>query len=391
MGTALLSPILDSLIEPLGASPANIGLMISATTATAIVSIPIAGFLSDRYGRKPVLVTSLLLFGASGTAIAFTTDFTVALTLRALQGVAFGGINPVIITSLGDMYDGTTESTAQGLRFSGSGFVQTAFSLLSGAVVIYAWQYPFLLYAIAFPIAASAVLWFEEPTDGAESDQRRQNTSNTGSKIRMLLHLVRSPRAFSLIIARSLPVMIWIGFLTYNSIIVVRIAGGTPAQAGMLVAVGSMSFAIAATQAGRVTGMFESRFFPLVGANVLLGGGFGLFVFASTLSFATVAIITTGIGFGLALSLYRSIITGLAGEPLRGSVVSVAESFGRLMATLTPVAMGVIIVVAEPTVGLQLAVQLAGLSIAAMSGVGGIVFLVSARLSQPIPEFVGSH
>jgi MFS family permease len=388
LGTALLSPILDSLIEPFGTSAANIGLMISAVTAPAIVAIPIAGLLSDRVGRKPVLVGSLLLFGAAGTAVALTTDFTVVLALRALQGIAFGGITPVIITSIGDTYDGTAEATAQGIRFTGSGLAQTAFPLFAGIVVAFGWQYPFLVYAIAFPIAITVVFWFEEPTDGA--DAGRPTPSGTGSTVRRLVRLVRAPRALSLIVARGLPVMIWIGFITYNSIVVVRIVDGTPAQAGMLVAVGSFAYAAAAAQAGRVTAAFDSRFYPLVGANVCLGGGFALFLFAPTLSVAAAAIVVTGIGFGLALSLYRSIVTGLADESLRGSVVSVAESLGRAMATVTPVVMGAVIGLAEPTVGLQAAVRIAGLGIAAVSAGGGVACLVAARLAPPVPESVGS-
>jgi len=56
LGTALVSPMLDTLIEPFGASSVNIGLMISFVTAPAIVVIPVAGVLTDRYGRKPVLI-----------------------------------------------------------------------------------------------------------------------------------------------------------------------------------------------------------------------------------------------------------------------------------------------------------------------------------------------
>ncbi|MEF8843009.1 MAG: MFS transporter [Haloarculaceae archaeon] len=392
LGAALLSPILDSLIEPFGTSAADIGLLISFFTAPAIVVIPVAGVLSDRYGRKPILVAALVLFGVTGSAIAFTTEYRVALALRALQGVAFGGITPVIITSLGDIYDGTAEATAQGIRFTGSGLTQTVFPLLSGALVAVAWQYPFLIYAMALPVAVVVAFAFEEPTvaDGGRSSpvgdggEGSDGGSVEGSRLRALLRLVRQRRVAALVVARGLPLTVWIGFVTYNSIVVVRFLGGTPTQAGGLVAVGSLVYAVVASQAGRVTARFDSRLYPLVAANACLGAGFALFLVAPSLPVAGVGIGVAGAGFGLALALYRSIITGLAGEALRGSLVSLAEASGRVVATATPILMGGVIAVATPRIGLAGAVQLAGLGAAAVGGVGGIVVLLVASRSPPV-------
>lgn len=121
LGTALMSPVFGSLIEPLGATPANIGLMMSAFTAPGVFLIPVTGFLADRYGRRPVILFGLLWFGATGTAIALVSEFWAALALRFCQGIGFAALTPIIITSLGDLYSGTKEATAQGLRFTGSG------------------------------------------------------------------------------------------------------------------------------------------------------------------------------------------------------------------------------------------------------------------------------
>lgn len=412
LGGALLSPILDSLIDPFGTSTADIGLMMSVFTAPAILVIPIAGALSDRYGRKPILITALVVFGLAGSAIAFTTEYRVVLLLRLFQGAAFGGITPVIITSLGDIYDGTAEATAQGIRFTGSGLTQTVFPLISGLLVAVAWQYPFLIYAIALPIAGIVYVWFEEPTfqerdrvtpatdggvaedsedggsdgkgmDEGERDEGDESDAET-SRFRGLVGLLRQRRVAAMVVARGLPLTVWIGFITYNSIVVVRLLGGTPAQAGGLVAVGSLAYAVIASQAGRVTARFDSRLYPLLAANVCLGLGFALFVLAPSLLLAGVGIAVSGGGFGLTLALYRSIITGLAGESLRGSLVSFAEASGRVVATATPILMGWVIVVATPRVGLESAVQLAGLGAAAVGGAGGVVCLLVVSRSPPV-------
>jgi MFS family permease len=381
LGSGVVSPILDSLIRPFGTSASDVGLMISVFTAPAIVTIPLVGVLSDRRGRKPVLVVALLLFGVSGAAIAFTTEFRVVLALRLVQGVAFGGIAPVIITSIGDIFDDTEEATAQGLRFTGSGLSQTVFPLLSGALVVVAWRYPFLLYAMAVPIAAAVYRWFEEPTGAAAA---ATDGGDPAANPRALIGLVRRPRVLAMVVARGLPLFVWIGFITYNSIVVVRLLDGTPAGAGLLVAVGGLASAAAASQAGRLTALVDSRLYPLVGANVCLGAGFVGFVFAPTLAVAGVWIAVVGVGFGVALSLYRSIITGLAGESLRGGLVSVAEAVSRVVATATPVLVGAVIAAATPQVDLATAVRAAGVGAAVLTTGGGVVCLLVANAAPPV-------
>ncbi|WP_254525563.1 MFS transporter [Natrinema caseinilyticum] len=378
VGTALLSPVLNSLIEPFGTSAANVGLIISVFTAPGIFIIPVIGGLADRFGRKPILVASLLLFGVTGPAVAFTTDFRVVLVLRLLQGIGFAGVVPTIITSIGDLYEGSREATAQGLRFSVSGLSQAVFPLAAGLLVTLAWQYPFLLYAVALPCAVLVYFYFDEPTatvaDGGEAP----------SYSRELFGLVRQPRVLSFVVARTLPVVVWVGFLTYNSIIVVDLMDGTPAQAGLLSAIGSFAFAGAASQAGQITALFDSRYYPLLAANGCLGVGLATVLVAPTIVVACLGIGVTGIGFGATLSLYRTIITGLAPPSLRAGLVSLSEAGGRVTATGTPIAMGAVIATATPALGFEGAVQVTGLGAALIGGGGGVLCLVVARLSSPV-------
>lgn len=375
LGTALLSPLLDSLIGPFDASSANIGLLVSAFTAPPIVLIPVAGLLADRYGRKCVLVSALLLFGLAGTAIAFTTDFRVVLALRVLQGVGFAGINPIIITSIGDLYSGSAEATGQGVRFMISGLSGAAFPLLAGLLVVFAWQYPFLLYATAVPVAAAVALRFDEPTP----TDRVTDGDDDGSYVRALARLGRRPRTLALIAGRSLMTVVWIGFLTYNSLIVGRLMDGTPAQAGMLATIGFLAFAVAAGQAGRLTTLFGGRFSLLTAANVALSVGFVLLLFAPGVVVGAAGVTTAGAGFGVLGALYRSLITDLAPASLRAGVVGLSEAGGRAAGTLTPLVMGAVVGAITPDVGFAPALRLAGVGMAVAGGGGGILCLLAAN------------
>jgi MFS family permease len=392
LGIPLVSPLLNSLAGPFGVSTTRVGLLISAYTAPPIFLIPVVGVLADRYGRKPLLLTGILLFGIGGTGVAFTTDFRVAVALRFLQGVGFAGLTPVVITSLGDLYAGSREATAQGLRFTSSGVYQAIFPPVAGVLVGIAWQYPFLIYAMAFPVAVVVYRWFDEPLDqrrvdegdGAERQEPTADPSSDGgeSHVRELFRLVRRPRVASLVVGRSLPMLAWVGFLTYNSLLVVQAIGGTAADAGVLVTINSVTLAVGASQAGRITSMFDSRLWPLVVANVGLGGGLVVVAVSTTLSLAAVGSAILGLGFGVSLSLYRSVVTGLAPATLRGGLVSVAESLGRVTSTATPIGMGVAVTTLTPTLGFVGAVRWTAIGVGVLVGGGGQLCLVVARLSR---------
>ena len=382
LGSTIVSPVLESLIEPFGTSATDIGLMISALTAPAIFVIPVSGVLADRYGRRPVLVASLLLFGAGGSAIALTTDFRVVLALRALQGIGFAGVVPVITASIGDMYDDSAEVTGQGLRHTVNGISGAAFPLLAGALVASAWQYPFLLYAAAFPVAAVVALRFTEPT--------KVNMGAGGGDgpayHRALAGLLRYPRMAVVLLARTLPMAVWIGFVTFNSLVVVRVMGGTPFQAGVLVAAGNLVFGLASSQVGRILAAVGSRFVTLVAANLALAGGFVGFLYAPDVGVAVPWVVLSGVGFGVALSLYRSYLTLLAPETLRAGVVSLGASGARITVTTTPIAMGAVIEAATPALGQTAALQLAGVGAAVVGGGGGILCLLVAAAAGPVPD-----
>ncbi|WP_233204052.1 MFS transporter [Halegenticoccus soli] len=381
LGTALLSPVLGSLIDPLGTTPANIGLVMSAFTAPAIITIPIVGVIADRYGRRPVILFGLVWFGVAGSAIALTTNFQLVLFLRVLQGIGFAALTPIIITSIGDLYAGTKEATAQGLRFTGSGISQTIFPLGAGVLVGLAWRYPFLLYAIAFPIAAVVYIYFEEPVDSdAASDS---GVKNVRQQLRALWSLVSQRRVWAMVIVRGTPNIVWLGFLTYNSIIVVDLIGGTATEAGLLAALGSLSYALSATQAGRLSARFDSRLFPLIVMNVAMASGLCIVFIARTLLLAFVGIVFLGIGFGLTLSLYRSIITNLASPSARGGLVSLAEGVGRITSTLTPIGMGATIAIATRWMEFSASVRLVGVGTGLVAATIGIVSLGIVNRSPP--------
>lgn len=372
--TALVSPLLATLTRTYGVSPAEIGLVVTAAAAPGIALIPVGGTLADRYGRKPVLITGLLVFGAAGGALAFVRDFPTVLALRAVQGVGFAWVIPVVITSLRDLFDGDGEATAQGLRFAVSGVSQTVFSALAGVLVVLGWRYPFLVFAGAIPVAGLLFWQLDEP----RSSPATPETAGRPDYVPALRSALSDRRTVAALLARGLAAVPFVGFLTYNSVIVADVLDGTPGQAGLVVAAFSLVNAAVATQAGRVTDLFDSRTYPLVLANLCIGVGVAGFSFATSVPLVFSGTLFLGVGVGITFSLYRSLVTGLAPAQFRGGVVSLGEALGRLSFTLTPVVMGVAIGGLAPATGPESAVRWTVFVPGVLSAAGGVVCSVVA-------------
>ena len=370
MGASLVSPLLDSLVSVYGVSEARIGLVMAAFTAPAIVAIPLVGLVSDRYGRKPVLTAGLAVFGAAGAALAFTTDFRVVVALRFLQGVGYTGVAPVLIAATGDLFAGDREATAQGLRFTTVGLSLALVPVLAGLLVALAWQYPFAIYALGLPAAAVVHRYYEESASG-----NGETKDGDGHRLRDAL---RSPRLGLVLLGRTVPSVLWFGFLTYNSIVVVRFLDGSPGAAGALVGVASVASSVGGTQVGRLTAAFETRRVPLLAGTAASGAGLGGVALAPSLPVAGVGAVVVGAGFGVVLTLYRSTISTLAPDALRGSLVSLGESAGRVGSTLTPVVMGGVVALATPRYGFEAAVRGTLLGVVAVGGALGVVAVVLA-------------
>ncbi|MFD4263679.1 MFS transporter [Streptomyces sp. NPDC058534] len=97
----LVVPIIPRLPELLNASPSDASWVITATLLAAAVVTPIAGRLGDMFGKRRVLVVSLLVLVAGSVVCAVSDSLVPVIVGRALQGLATGVI-PVGISILRD-------------------------------------------------------------------------------------------------------------------------------------------------------------------------------------------------------------------------------------------------------------------------------------------------
>ncbi|MBN1639073.1 MAG: MFS transporter, partial [Ignavibacteriales bacterium] len=93
MGFGIIIPILPSFAtKKLSMSEFDIGIVIAAFSLVQFIVSPILGRLSDKIGRRPVILFSLFLTAASYALLSFANSFLILLLSRMLAGLGGGNI-----------------------------------------------------------------------------------------------------------------------------------------------------------------------------------------------------------------------------------------------------------------------------------------------------------
>ncbi|MEE9448602.1 MAG: MFS transporter, partial [Ignavibacteriaceae bacterium] len=122
LGFGILIPILPSFAKlELLVDEAAIGIVIAVYSFVQFLFNPILGRLSDRYGRKPVIVISLLINAIGYIIFAFTTSYLILLVSRIVAGI--GGSSIAVAQAY--IADVTTKEN----RTKGMGIIGSAFGL----------------------------------------------------------------------------------------------------------------------------------------------------------------------------------------------------------------------------------------------------------------------
>src|SRR5918995_5162127 len=115
-GATLLYPVLPVLATDLKVDEAQIGLVMAAFTAPAIVLAPLFGIMADLYGRRWLLVSGLALFGLAGGAVAFAPTYEWVLIWRVIQGIGASALLPLTIVLISDILPDEQELQGQGIK-----------------------------------------------------------------------------------------------------------------------------------------------------------------------------------------------------------------------------------------------------------------------------------
>lgn len=163
LGNSMLIPALPQIRSALDVSQFQVSLLITLFSVPAGLIIPIAGILSDRIGRKKVIIPSLILYGAGGILAGFSPfigggSYAILLTGRIVQGIGAAGTAPIAMALVSDLYTKTERSKALGIIEAANGMGKVLSPILGSLIALITWYALFFAFPI-FIVPAVIALW----------------------------------------------------------------------------------------------------------------------------------------------------------------------------------------------------------------------------------------
>ncbi|MEG6511341.1 MFS transporter [Desulforamulus ruminis] len=329
LGNSMLIPVLPQMAKSLQVSQMQISLIITLFSVPAGLVIPFAGFLSDRFGRKKIILPGLFLYGLGGllagvAALFFKENaFPWILGSRVLQGIGAAGTAPIAMAFCGDLWKGKERAKSLGVIEASNGMGKVSSPILGALVGLIAWWAIFFFFPIVITLVILAV-WFltKEP----ETQKKTQKVSEYVGSIKKVFKK-KAPLLLTSFFAGSAALLILFGVLFYLSDFLEKKYGldGVLKGAALAIPVLFMS------TTSYITGALIKKKVKLMKWLVVIGHALIAISLVTLPLFNNVYIFfagisVAGIGTGLVLPCLNTLITGATDKDERGLVTSLYGS-----------------------------------------------------------------
>ena len=346
VGFGIVIPVLPFYAEgtTFNATPRTVGLLFASYSVMQLIFSPILGGLSDKYGRRPVLLLSIL-----GTAVGFVilglaNSLWMLFLGRILDGITGGNIS----TAQAYIADITTkEDRAKGMGLIGAAFgLGFIFGPAMGGILS-RWGIHFPFFFAAALCLANAVLLFFKLSETVTKDHPARTSAARGRGVAQLVRSLKKPRLAFVLTIYFLFVVAFSIMTTSFSLYVMFRFGYDAQHTGYLFAyVGLIAVVVQGGLIGRLVKRFGET--PLVIAGALC---FSLSLFAvpfvGPAAGGLAALLIGGGVFSLGNSLATPALTSLASKSVgaaeQGTVLGVTQSVASLARAIGPFLAAVLI------------------------------------------------
>ena len=154
-----VQPLLPILAAEFGLNAGTSSLALSSTTATLALALLLASWVSDRLGRRTLMVWAILLTAGLGLVLPFAPNWSTLLVIRTLMGLTLSGLPAVAMVYLAEEMDPEALGFSMGLYIGGTAIGGMAGRLLSGILAdLIGWRSALLVLGVAIALAALVVV-----------------------------------------------------------------------------------------------------------------------------------------------------------------------------------------------------------------------------------------
>ncbi|WP_040227984.1 MFS transporter [Bhargavaea cecembensis] len=178
-GIGLIIPIMPGYLETFGAAGQVLGFLIATFAFSQFLFSPLSGNLSDKYGRKKLIVFGLIVFGISQLIFGLAGQLWILFAARFLSGFGSAFLIPPMMAFVADIT--TLEERGKGMGYLGAS-MSLGFMIgpsIGGFLANVSMQFPFYI-ACAAALVAAASSWFilpdPRPVVKPEQEKKRPET-----------------------------------------------------------------------------------------------------------------------------------------------------------------------------------------------------------------------
>ncbi|CAN5734514.1 tetracycline resistance MFS efflux pump [soil metagenome] len=329
VGFGIIIPLLPFYAETFGASPIVIGLLFASFSVSQLVASPLLGELSDRWGRRPVLIMSLIGTVVSFVLLALAQSLTMLFVARIIDGLSGGNIT----TARAYIADITTEddrARAFGLLGAAFGMGFIVGPALGGALSHISYTAPIWAAAGITMIAiALAWVWLPETVHRAHA--------GAGAPWRNLREVFKRPRLRLLL---TIDFVYWMAFAVYQTTFALfgarRFEFDATHTGYLLSAFGVLGVIVQGGLVGPIAKALGSRRTLILGF-LCAAVGWGGSALTYSVPMFVLMLVPAAMGIGLCNAVLTALVSTAAGPEEQGRVQGAAGALESLGRTLGPV------------------------------------------------------
>ncbi|MFD8973125.1 MDR family MFS transporter [Streptomyces sp. NPDC059593] len=327
------------LTQELGHSAWFAGLVVALHGLGGVAGSPLGGALTDRWGRRPTMVTMHLAAAACAAALAVVTSAWAVATVVLLMGVAMQAVRPSINATIADMVPAHEVRRAYSLNYWALNLGFAIASIAGGAAAFLGYRTLFVVDAVATVLCA-VIVFLRLPETRPEAAVDKQGEPVAEEKVSMLTVLRDAP--FRTLVLLNLLVCVvftapWIGLpLTMAG------QGLPPSSFGMVIAVNGIVIVGFQLLVNKLTDK-RSPVLLLTLSSLLFALGTGATALAgSSVAFAATVIVWT-VGEMIHVPTNAAATARLAPEHARGRYQGVMGMSWAVAGFIAPIAAGAIV------------------------------------------------